>query len=128
MYEGDYEHGLLSEVDVALTKALTAIGLLSIHGEVAEHRDHAIEALRELCALMESGEIPFIGCARLAVEIVDDYAERAPASITEPYFDDRQKFTYMFDEDVMPSIEGMDMPTLRLVGEDDEDEYEDDED
>lgn len=118
MYESDYEQGLMSEVDAALTKALTAIGLLWIHGDSEGYRDDAIDALRELGMLMEEGAVPFIGCARLATDIVDNYAEDILPTISDDYFERRRSFAQMFDEDMMPSIEA---PMLGLVNDEDED-------
>ena len=114
MYDGDYENGLLSEADAVLTQALTAIGLLSVHGDIEGYRDDAIEALRELGMMMEDGAVPFIGCARLSLEMVENYADDVPRAVSDDYFQKSQDFAHMF-------VAGIPMPSLKLVG-DDEDE------
>lgn len=115
MYESDYESGLLSEQDVALTKALTAIGMLSVHGDVEGYLANAVEALRELAMLMEDGAVPFIGCARLSVEMVDNYADELPHATSLDYFERSQEFAHMFVAGVPDTG-----PQLRLVTEDEE--------
>ncbi len=41
-------------------------------------REDAIAAIRELGMLLEDGAVPFIGCARLSLEMVENYADDLP--------------------------------------------------
>jgi hypothetical protein len=117
MYESDYENGVMSEPDAVLTKALVAIGLLSVHGEGDGYREDAIDALRELSMLMEDGGAPFIGVARLSLDMVDNYADDLSHEAAIEYFEKAQDFAHVF----MAGIPDMG-PQLRLVTDEGDDE------
>jgi len=113
VYDDEDEEAGLSEVDAALMEALVAVGLLSVHGDIDNYRERAADGFRNLALLMED-ESPFIGVARMAVDMVDNYAEGLSLEAQEPYFEKCREFAQRFMADE-PT------PALRLV-EDDEDE------